>query len=65
MKIPLADQIAEQERRRDELNTLTKSTAEATDRLNAVEGTILTLRLLQAYEVPFREFMKTRMRNAA
>lgn len=65
MKVSLSDQIAEQERRRDELNTLAKSTAEATGRLNAVEGTILTLRLLQAYEAPFREFMKQRTRNAA
>lgn len=56
MKIPLTDQIAAQERYRDYLETK----PEATQTLHAIEGTILTLRLLQALETDFRQYMKSR-----
>lgn len=52
MKVPLAVQIEAQERLRDQQTDL--------ETLHAIEGTILTLRLLQALETDFRQYMKSR-----
>lgn len=60
MKITLPDQIAEQERRRDELEALVSTDPGRMRSLHAVEGTILTLRLLQNVEPEFRQFMRER-----
>lgn len=61
MKIALSEQIIEAELHRDELEVLiaadAKGQAELHRRRDRVEGTILTLRLIQATEEPFREFM--------
>jgi len=65
VKIPLADQIAEAEHHRDALQIAIAARPELAERLNRAEGMVLTLRLIQATEGPFREFMKTRTRNAA
>lgn len=64
MKITLSEQITEAELHRDELEALiaadAKGQAELHRRRDRVEGTILTLRLIQATEEPFREFMIAR-----
>jgi len=52
MKVPLSTQIEAQERLRDQHTDL--------ESLHAIEGTILTLRLLQALETDFRQYMKSR-----
>ena len=60
VKIPLPDQIAEQERRRAELEALVSAEPSHLPSLHAVEGTILTLRLIQSTENEFRQFMRER-----
>lgn len=60
VKIPLPDQIAEQERRREELEAFVSADPGRMRSLHAVEGTILTLRLLQNVEPEFRQFMRER-----
>lgn len=56
MKIPLSEQIQEAEQHRDEL---TRQGGDQT-RLHRAEGIVLTLRLLEATEQDFREFMRQR-----
>lgn len=56
MKIPLSEQIQEAERHRGEL---TRQGGDLT-RLHRAEGIVLTLRLLEATEQDFREFMRAR-----
>lgn len=56
MKIPLSEQIQEAEQHRDEL---ARGGGDQT-RLHRVEGTILTLRLLEVTEQDFREFMRAK-----
>lgn len=64
MRVPLSEQIIEAELHRDELEALIASDArgqaELHRRRDRVEGMILTLRLIEATEAPFREFMIAR-----
>lgn len=60
MKIPLSEQIHEAETHRDELQAALARRPELTDRLHRSEGIVLTLRLIESVEAPFRQFMATR-----
>ena len=68
MKITLSEQIIEAELHRDELEALiasdAKGQAELHRRRDRVEGMILTLRLIQATESEFRQFMAKRKEDA-
>lgn len=71
MKVPLALQIIEADRHRDGLQSLVDEGAVSPeappfiDRLHAAEGICLTLRWLETFEAPFRQFMAQRSKDAA
>jgi hypothetical protein len=64
MRVALSEQIIEAELHRDELEALIASDAKGLPdllrRRDRVEGMILTLRLIQATESEFRQFMIAR-----
>ena len=65
MKITLPSQLTEQEAHMAELLLKREAGEDVQTRIDRTMGTILTLRMLQTYEAPFREYMKQRSRNAA
>lgn len=60
MKVPLAHQIEEAERHRDELWGAVSRNFEPQSNLDRAEAIVLTLRWLQVYEPDFRQYMDER-----
>jgi len=70
MKVPLVDQIAHAERTLNGLRQMAHEGVVIPDgpslehRLNCQEGICLTLRWLETYEAPFRQYMAQRSKDA-
>jgi alpha-glucuronidase len=62
-KIPIADQIEEARRHRDEIEKQAAGDETLSDRLDRAEGIVLTLAFVEAYEQGFRDYFAARQKQ--